>query len=113
MAARSNIINSPPYAVEQVIKTLGNNIRTARLRRGLTLQEVAEKIGSDRKAISEAERGKIATSIALYAALLWALNLEEQLAEVASPANDEEGITLATSRERLRARRSESLNNDF
>ena len=43
MAARSNIINSPPYAVEQVIKTLGNNIRTARLRRGLTCKRWPRK----------------------------------------------------------------------
>ena len=114
MAARSNIINSPPYAVEQVIKTLGNNIRTARLRRGLTLQEVAEKIGSDRKAISEAERGKIATSIALDAAACFGRSiLKSSLPKLHLQPMTRKASPLLRVRERLRARRSESLNNDF
>lgn len=38
--------NAPPYPVEQTIKRLGVNLRTARLRRNLTIQDVAEKIGA-------------------------------------------------------------------
>jgi hypothetical protein len=32
MAARNPLLAAPPYEVEQALKTLGANIRTARLR---------------------------------------------------------------------------------
>ena len=41
--------------VEQALKTLGANIRTARLRRNLTIGEMAEKIGTGERAVADAE----------------------------------------------------------
>jgi transcriptional regulator with XRE-family HTH domain len=38
--------------VEQALKRLGANLRTARLRRNLTLRAVAEKIGTGARAVS-------------------------------------------------------------
>ena len=113
MTARTPLLTSTPYAVEQALKTLGANIRTARLRRNLSLQEVAEKIGVERHTVSAAEKGKPSTGIAIYAATLWVLGLIDQLAEVAEPARDEEGTTLSLSRERSRARASTGLSDDF
>ena len=46
-------------------------------------------------------------------AMLWALDLLDQMAELASPENDEEGQTLALARERTRARPKTGLSNDF
>jgi transcriptional regulator with XRE-family HTH domain len=40
---------------------LGGNLRTARLRRDLTINEAAEKIGTGSRAVSDAERGKPST----------------------------------------------------
>jgi transcriptional regulator with XRE-family HTH domain len=113
MARTNQLIQAPPYAVEMAIKTLGSNIRTARLRRGLSIQEVAERIGANRRVVSDAETGKATTGIIVYFALLWALNLDDQVASIADPATDQEGLALAMSRERTRAPRSEPLNNDF
>jgi transcriptional regulator with XRE-family HTH domain len=42
----------------------------ARLRRNLTVGEVAQRIGAGRRAVSDAEHGKTTTSMATYAALL-------------------------------------------
>ncbi|MFT3804739.1 MAG: hypothetical protein QM766_26425 [Burkholderiaceae bacterium] len=53
------------------------------------------------------------TGIAVYAALLWALGLLDQLDVVASPERDEEGQMLALARERLRARPKTEPSNDF
>jgi transcriptional regulator with XRE-family HTH domain len=92
---------------------LGANLRTARLRRGLSAQEVAERIGVDRRSVADAEKGKPSTSVAVYAAALWALGLIEQLAPVADPATDREGIALATQREPKRAPAREAFDNDF
>jgi len=113
MAARNKLLTAPPYAVDQTLKRLGANLRTARLRRNLTIDDMAEKIGTGQRAVSDAEKGKPSTGIAIYAAMLWAVDLLDQLAEVAVPEKDDEGQTLALSRERARARPKTGLDNDF
>ncbi len=113
MTARNKLLTAPPYAVEQSLKRLGANLRTARLRRNLTKADVAEKIGTGLRAIADAENGKPSTSMAVYTAMLWALDLLSQLDEVALPEKDEEGQTLALARERARARVKTEADNDF
>ncbi len=113
MSARNPLLAAPPYPVEQALKKLGANLRTARLRRNLTIKEAAEKIGAGTRAVSDAEKGKASTGIAVYVALLWTFDLLHQLADVADPGRDEEGQALSLSNERLRARSSGELNNDF
>jgi len=112
--SRKNVLTStPPYAVEQALKRLGMNLRTARLRRNLTIADVAEKIGTGRRAVTEAEKGKPSTSAAVYIALLWAYDLLDQMADVGDPTSDEEGLRLSLSRERTRAREKGGLDSDF
>jgi len=113
MSARNPLLAAPPYPVEQAIKGLGANLRTARLRRNLTIQEVAEKIGTGTRVVSDAEKGKASTGIAVYVALLWAFNLLPRFTDVADPGKDEEGQILALASGRSRARSSGELDNDF
>lgn len=113
MAARNALTTAPPYPVEIALKTLGANIRTARLRRGFSAQDLGQKIGVDRHTVADAEKGKPSTAIAVYVGLLWTLGLIDQLTAVADPAADTEGQTLALAREPKRARRTETLDNDF
>jgi transcriptional regulator with XRE-family HTH domain len=113
MTARNKLLTAPPYAVEQTLKRLGANLRTARLRRNLTIDDMAQKIGTGERAVADAEKGKPSTGIAVYAAMLWALDLIDQIADVAAPERDEEGQILALSRERARARPKAGLDNDF
>lgn len=113
MVARNPLIASPPFEVERALKALGANIRTARVRRRMSAQALAQKIGVTRQTIAEAERGKPSTAIAVYVGLLWALGLVDQLSAVASPLTDEEGAALARQHEPKRARTRESMDNDF
>lgn len=114
MTRKNKLLEAPPFAVEDTLKRLGVNLRTARLRRNLTIQHVAEMIGTGPRAVADAEKGKLTTGVGIYAALLWAFDLLGQLSDVADPAKDDEGQTLALSRERERARESdEGLDNDF
>ena len=113
MAKTNQLFTAPPYAVEQTLKRLGVNLRTARLRRGLTIEQIAQKIGSGPRAVADAEKGKPSTGIAVYAALLWALDLLNQMDDVALPEKDEEGQTRALSREPSRARHRMEDDNDF
>ena len=74
---------------------------------------VAGKIGTGVRAVADAEKGKPSTGIAVYAAMLWALDLLDPLSDIAAPERDAVGQTLALSRGRERARPSAELNNDF
>ena len=44
-------------------------LRTARLRRNLTIQDVADKIGTGPRAVADTEKGKSSTGIVVYVAL--------------------------------------------
>ena len=113
MTARNILTTAPPYAVEDALRRLGSNLRTARIRRKLTIREVAEKIGTGPRPVSDAEKGKPSTGVAVYIALLWTYRLLNRLDDVADPALDKEGLALALENEPVRARRSNLLDDDF
>lgn len=113
MTAKNALTTAPPYPVDRALRRLGANLRTARLRRNLTIGEVAEKIGTGPKPVSDAERGKPSTSAAVYMALLWAYDLLGPVEGLADPASDREGLARAVSRERARARAASELDDDF
>lgn len=110
--AKTNLLRtSPPLEVEAALQRLGANLKTARLRRNLTVAQVAEKIGTGLRAVADAEKGKPATAIATYAALLWVYGLLQQADHLAAPGADEVGLALAERRARARPQRR--LDNDF
>ena len=112
--ARKNILtSSPPFPVEKALLRLGANLRIARLRRNLTIEQVAMKIGTGLRAVMDAEKGKASSSAAVYMALLWAYDLLEQAADLANPTLDEVGLALSLSGERIRARARKGMDNDF
>jgi transcriptional regulator with XRE-family HTH domain len=114
MPQTNQLFKAPPYAVEEILKTFGRNLKTARLRRGLTIEQAAQKIGTGVRAISEVENGKTSTAVSVYAALLWAYDLIGDMKDIASPLKDAEGLRLASLKEPQRARKIKSeLNNDF
>ncbi len=114
MKARNAFLTAPPYAVDQALKTLGANLRTARLRRNLSREQVAAKLGVGRQVIAAAEGGKPSTGIGIYAGLLWVFDLTPMLAAVADPDLDAEGRQRARRDERQNARpRSRTLDDDF
>jgi len=113
MTAKNMLTTAPPYAVEQAIRRLGANLRTARLRRNLTIEEVAQKIGTGPRAVMDAEKGKPSTGAVVYVALLWTYGLLEPFAALADPAADEEGLMLELAAGRVRARGKEDLDSDF
>jgi transcriptional regulator with XRE-family HTH domain len=111
--ARNQLLDAPPYPVEQALTRLGERLRTARLRRNLTIQEVADKIGTGPRAIMDAEKGKVSTGIGVYVALLWVYDVLSTFNELADPNLDEQGLTLAAAKAKTRARKGAGLDNDF
>ncbi len=113
MPRPTKISESPPAAVEEALARMGRNLRTARLRRKLRQEELAERIGVSRFVIADVERGKPTTGIAVYLGALWALGLLDQMREVADPDRDEEGKTLERARSPRRAGGRRVLSDDF
>jgi len=79
----------------------------------MTIANVAERIGTGPRAVMDAERGKPSTGMVVYAALLWLYDLLSEFDEIGDPSRDREGLILESSRQRIRARKSKILDNDF
>lgn len=78
---------------EEILKTLGEQIKLARLRRSLTATLVAERAGISRATLWKVESGNPAVAMGIYAAVLHALNhLDQDLLLVAK--DDEFGRQL-------------------
>ncbi len=65
--------------VERKLQVVGGQIKLARLRRGLTAQEVAEKAAVGRSTITQIEKGSPSVSMGMYLAVLNALGLSDDI----------------------------------
>ena len=113
MVARNKLLAAPPYPVEQALKRLGENLRIARIRRNMTIDDVAARIGTGPRAVMDVEKGKPSTGIVVYSALLWLFGLLTPFDELADPARDKEGLARESTRARARVRKSGALDNEF
>lgn len=68
--AAYNIVPS----TEEILSTMGEQIKLARLRRNLSATLVAERAGISRASLWKVESGNPAVAIGIYAAVLHALN---------------------------------------
>lgn len=69
---------------EQILKTMGEQIKLARLRRNLPAELVAERAGISRSSLWKVESGNPAAAMGMYAAVLHALGgMDRDLLQVA------------------------------
>ena len=98
----------PSIASRRALRKLGEDIGNARRRRQLTMEILAERAFTTRQTLQKVEAGDAMVAMGIYAAVLQALGLLEGLANLAAPAQDEVGLSLADEnlpkRVRLRAR---------
>ena len=80
---------------EDTLKTLGEQIKLARLRRDLSAALVAERAGISRASLWKVESGNPAVAIGIYAAVLHALDgLDKNLCKVCSDNNNRRRVKL-------------------
>ena len=79
--ARKSTLQLP--AVRRLLEQLGENIRMARLRRGFSMQLVAERAGMSRTTLRSIERGEAGVTLGAYANALHSLGLHADLGLVA------------------------------
>ena len=65
--------------VERKLQIVGSQIKLARLRRGWTAQEIAEKASVGRSTITQIEKGSPSVSMGMYLAVLNALGLSDDI----------------------------------
>lgn len=105
--------DAAPVALVEAIKGLGERIRLARQRRQLRQVDLAAKAGIPTKTLRRVEGGELGTGVGVYAAVLWALGLLDDLVAVADPDTDSVGRTLEAARRGERVRPDTGLNDDF
>ena len=105
MSTRTTITSCPPAAVEDILRRLGSNLRTARLRRRLRIQDIADRLGTSRFTVANVEKGRPGASAAAYFGVMWALGLLDDANGLADPDRDEEGRILESARLPTQARR--------
>lgn len=73
-----------PLKVTRTLKTLGENIQLARLRRRLSMTQIAERAGISRPTLTAIEAGSPNVGIGNYAMVLFVLGFSDDLTTVAS-----------------------------
>ena len=94
----------PSFAVEESLRTLGANIRIARLRRRLPQAVVAERSGISLNTLSKIENGDTGVSIGNVAAVLQSLGDQAPFASILAGEADTTGLMLEERRLPRRAR---------
>ncbi len=77
--AKNTMGNRLPRKLEDDMKIVGEQIRLARLRRNLSIAQVADRATCSPLTISRIERGTPTVAIGIYLRALYALQLEEDI----------------------------------
>ncbi len=102
-----------PSEIVSQLKRIGSGIKTARMRRRMTQQELAERVGSSWHTIRKIENGSPVTGIGYYLKALWILGLFADVRLLADPERDREGIIREAAARGTRARHRRRLDRDF
>src|SRR5262245_38795804 len=87
-----------PGRLRIILAKLGSDISLARRKRGLTVDMMAERIGTTRKTYLKVEKGDPAVSLGIYAMSLFVLGLADNLATIADVSRDDTGLILDAER---------------
>lgn len=84
------------------LKQIGTLLTEARDRRGMSVSELATRMGVDRRTLTQLEKGSPTVSLGVFFQALSALNLLRGIQEVVRPENDIEAISGSIRRLRKR-----------
>lgn len=96
-----------PRKLEDKMKVVGEQIRLARLRRDLSIAQVAERATCSSVTISRVEKGAPTVAIGIYLRVLYALQLDDDILLLAQ--KDEIGRGLQDLRLKQRERASKKM----
>ena len=101
---RSSAQDSLPPAVRRSLGKLGADIATARRKRNLTAEMMAERVGTAKSTYLKVEKGAPSVSMGIYAMALFVLGLGDAVGDVVDPRRDDVGLLLDADRQPKRVR---------
>lgn len=104
---RSTLPDMIPPKLRRSLAKLGEDIRTARRKRGLTVAMIIERVGVAKSTYLKIEKGDPSVSMGVYAMALFVLGFPDAIANIADSRSDETGLLLDTERlpQRVRIKR--------
>ncbi|MDR2891913.1 MAG: helix-turn-helix domain-containing protein [Deltaproteobacteria bacterium] len=90
--------SQPSISVRQSLRTFGADIKTARLKRRLTMALVAERAEIGLSTLGKIQKGDPDVSLGNYASVLFALGIGTPFTELLNPASDATGLLLDAER---------------
>ena len=102
-----------PAQVSERVDNLGHRVRVARVRRGMSIAELAAKAGLNRNTLNALELGRPGVSLGAFVTVLWALGLDGTFEGLANPDADMHGKTLEASRRPKRVRKSRKPTDEY
>lgn len=100
-------VNPPmPLPVQRALAKLGDDIRTARIRRRIPTALMAERAMITRTTLRKVEKGDAGVSLGIYATVLFLIGMTSRLADLVDIRNDHLGLELDEERLPKRIRRS-------
>jgi len=81
-----------PPATTQALRSLGENLAIARVRRRESQRDWARRMGVSVPTLIRMERGDPGVGVGIYATALWLIGRAGALPELAAPANDRGAI---------------------
>ena len=105
--SKTTIGTKLPRKLEDKMKVVGEQIRLARLRRDLSIAQVAERATCSPVTISRVEKGAPTVAIGIYLRVLYALQLDDDILLLAQ--KDEIGRGLQDLRLKQRERASKKM----
>ena len=109
---RKSFDQSLPASARRALRKLGEDMRDARLVRQISMAEMCERSFVSRSTLHKIERGDVSVAIGYYASVLFILQLEGRLGEVADLFSDELGLQLMQEKLPQRIRKSSKKKSD-
>lgn len=95
-----------PLPVKRSLTKLGQDIKSARIRRRITAELMAERAFITRPTLTKVEKGDPTVSLGIYATVMFVLGLAPRLDDLADVRSDELGLQLDEERLPKRVRRT-------
>ena len=89
MAANISSLNA-----RRALEALGNNIKTARLKRRISLKGFAERIGVSERTVIRLEKGDVGVSMGTLAMACLVLGEIDRISDLLDPGSDDIGLLL-------------------
>jgi len=85
-------INS--HAADRALKRLGVQLKTARIKRRISVKDFSERIGASQSTVARLEKGDVGVSIGTLAMACLVLGEIDRINEFFDPATDDTGLSL-------------------